>query len=70
MCKSKDCGGLGIINLEICNKSLLIKWKWRIVNDNSTISRGIIMHRYKNLEVKIFISDVCVINQDNLSGNT
>ncbi|KAI5404073.1 hypothetical protein KIW84_051277 [Lathyrus oleraceus] len=63
VCKSKDYGGVGIINLEVYNKALLMKWKWRIVNDSGAIWRGLIKHRYKNSEVNMFISDVCALNR-------
>lgn len=62
LCKPKECGGLRIKNLEAFNKSLLLKWKWRIVNDRSTVWRGLIRHRYKSSEVKMFISDKNAIN--------
>lgn len=39
-----------------------MKWKWRIVNDKCAIWRGLINHRYKNPEGKMFISDKSVIS--------
>lgn len=63
MCKSEECGGIGIINLEVFNKALLMKWKWRIVNDMGAIWRGFTKHKYNKPKVKMFISDVCAINR-------
>lgn len=34
MCKPKECGGLGILNLEIQNKCLLSKWLFKLVNED------------------------------------
>lgn len=31
---SKENGGLGVKNIELFNKSLLLKWKWRILQEN------------------------------------
>lgn len=29
-CLPRDCGGLGILNLEIMNTTLLAKWFWKL----------------------------------------
>jgi hypothetical protein len=33
VCREKKKGGLGVRDLEVVNKSLLLKWRWRLVND-------------------------------------
>lgn len=33
LCKPKECGGLGIQNLEIQNKCLLSKWLYKLINE-------------------------------------
>ena len=35
-CMPKDLGGLGIINLDIMNKSILAKWLWKIETESRT----------------------------------
>ena len=49
VCKSKKEGGLGIINLQNFNLSLLGKWIWKIKdsNDNS-VWKEMISNRYYN----------------------
>lgn len=32
LCMPKDCGGLGILDLNVMNKSLLCKWLWKLEN--------------------------------------
>lgn len=34
VCMSKENGGLGVKNIELFNKSLLLKWRWRILQEN------------------------------------
>lgn len=34
LCKPKECGGLGIQNLELQNKCLLSKWLYRLLNED------------------------------------
>ncbi|GMI64817.1 hypothetical protein HRI_000151000 [Hibiscus trionum] len=45
ICSSKSAGGLGVVNLEILNKSLLGKWIWRFGNEPSALWRKVISAR-------------------------
>jgi hypothetical protein len=36
ICLPKDCGGLGVLDLTIMNKSLLCKWLWKLENTKGT----------------------------------
>jgi hypothetical protein len=36
VCLPKDCGGLGVLDLTIMNKSLLCKWLWKFENTEGT----------------------------------
>jgi hypothetical protein len=33
VCTPKDLGGLGVLNLELMNISLLCKWLWKLENE-------------------------------------
>ncbi|KAI5411581.1 hypothetical protein KIW84_056590 [Lathyrus oleraceus] len=55
VCKPKEEGGLGIKNLELFNKALLLKWKWRIVKENDALWSEILRVRYINPKLKMFI---------------
>jgi hypothetical protein len=45
MCQPKDQGGLGIQNLEIQNECLLIKWLFKVVNEDGSWQR-ILRNKY------------------------
>jgi hypothetical protein len=45
MCKLKDQGGLGIQNLEIQNECLLIKWLFKLINEDGLWQR-ILRNKY------------------------
>ena len=34
MCRPRDQGGLGILDLEVQNKSLLSKWLFKLINED------------------------------------
>ena len=36
VCLPKECGGLGVLDLETMNKSLLCKWLWKLENTEGT----------------------------------
>ncbi|XP_049391971.1 uncharacterized protein LOC125856458 [Solanum stenotomum] len=44
--QSKSFGGLGVRNLKLYDKSLLIKWLWRFTQANQSLWREIILHKY------------------------
>lgn len=46
VCKPKECGGLGVTDLDLFNKSLLGKWEWRMLLDNNACWCDIIKSRY------------------------
>ncbi|KAL4302917.1 hypothetical protein GQ457_10G009840 [Hibiscus cannabinus] len=43
VCMSLLCGGLGVANLEIMNRSLLGKWFWRFGNEASSLWKRVII---------------------------
>ncbi|OMO53301.1 hypothetical protein CCACVL1_28737 [Corchorus capsularis] len=45
VCKPKDKGGLGILDLHIQNRALLNKWLWRFGNEKEGVWRKIIVER-------------------------
>jgi len=46
---SKERGGLGIRNLRIQNKSLLMKWLWRYTSEEGTLWKEVIVAKYGEL---------------------
>lgn len=46
---SKDKGGLGIKNLNLQNKSLLMKWLWRYTSEERALWNEMIMSKYGEL---------------------
>ena len=49
MCKSKNEGGLGFVNLHNLNMSLLGKWLWKFIDNNdSSVWKEIISNHYHN----------------------
>ena len=44
--KSKESGGLGIRRLEILNKSLLVKWNWRLAIEDNPSWKKLIKIKY------------------------
>lgn len=54
VCKLKNEGGLGIKNLELFNKALLPKWKWRHLVDVNSSWSEILSHRYGDISSFLF----------------
>lgn len=46
MCNSKSSSGLGVKDLRIFNLVLLSKWRWRILENVSSLWRDISSARY------------------------
>ena len=46
---SKERGGLGIRNLRIQNKSLLMRWLWRYTSEEGTLWKEVIVANYGKL---------------------
>jgi len=46
VCKSREAGGLGIINVRQFNLALLRKWIWRLNSDKGGLWREVIESRY------------------------
>ncbi|TYH21059.1 hypothetical protein ES288_A04G012500v1 [Gossypium darwinii] len=46
ICKPKENGGAGVVNLEIKNKVLLAKWRWRVMVDKNALWSKVILAKY------------------------
>jgi mannosylglycoprotein endo-beta-mannosidase len=49
VCRAKNKGGLGVRNLEVVNISLLMKWRWRLLNnDDPALWKDVLVAKYGN----------------------
>ncbi|KAK5834475.1 hypothetical protein PVK06_018354 [Gossypium arboreum] len=46
ICRPKENGGAGVVNLEIKNKALLAKWRWRVMVDKNALWSKVILAKY------------------------
>ena len=46
VCRHKSNGGLGIKDIRIMNVSLLVKWRWRLLNGNIALWKEVLEARY------------------------
>jgi hypothetical protein len=46
ICKTKNQGGLGIIDMELINKSLLINTAWNVITDKNPFLSNILKAKY------------------------
>ncbi|XP_038998009.1 uncharacterized protein LOC120123085 [Hibiscus syriacus] len=46
VCKSKEEGGLGVLNISNMNRALLGKWSWRFANERNVVWRRLICSKY------------------------
>jgi hypothetical protein len=47
VCQEKKKGGLGVRDLNVVNLSLLLKWKWRLLqNDDTALWKDVIVAKY------------------------
>ncbi|KAK2360340.1 hypothetical protein QL285_085620 [Trifolium repens] len=46
LCRSKECGGLGIKNLRLVNVSLLTKWRWRLLVAQESLWASVLKAKY------------------------
>ncbi|KAE8655306.1 2-succinylbenzoate--CoA ligase [Hibiscus syriacus] len=46
VCKSKEEGGLGVLNILNMNRALLGKWSWRFANERNAVWRRLICSKY------------------------
>jgi hypothetical protein len=52
VCKGKRKDGLGVRNLEVVNQSLLMKWRWRLLNrEDSALWKEVLVAKYGNVIV-------------------
>lgn len=51
MCMEKQQGGLGIKDVATFNKSLLGKWKWRILYEKESLWADLLRNGYENLQI-------------------
>ncbi|XP_058775701.1 uncharacterized protein LOC131649975 [Vicia villosa] len=67
VCKPKEKGGLGIRDVGEMNKSLLLKWKWRILKEDKAIWSNFLLLRYQNPKIKVLASCKEVLNREDSS---
>lgn len=46
ICRSKECGGLGIKNLSLMNKALLAKLTWRLIHNPNQLWAIVLISKY------------------------
>jgi hypothetical protein len=46
VCKPKSQGGLGVRDVGKANLSLLIKWRWRLLQEDEAVWKNVIVARY------------------------
>lgn len=74
VCQSKNKGGLGIKNLDLINKSLLAKWRWRFLTCKSETWVKLLEYRYGDLSqglsrthlghnMSIWWRDLCLLEE-------
>jgi hypothetical protein len=66
ICFPKEQGGLGVKNLAIFNKSLLGKWKWRVLSEDDAVWTELLQFRYGHLPSKL-LTGVTLSNDVNSS---
>ncbi|XP_058750809.1 uncharacterized protein LOC131623817 [Vicia villosa] len=64
VCKPKGKGGLGIRDVGEMNKSLLLKWKWRILKEDKAIWSRFLLLRYHIPKIKVLASSKDLLNRD------
>lgn len=70
VCKPQNQGGICIKDVEVVNKVLLCKWKWRILNKHNAIWGSFIRARYKSLKIKVLVGDKnAICNDDSIWWN-
>jgi hypothetical protein len=46
VCRTKECGGLGVKNLRLVNVSLLMKWRWRLLTSHDSLWSLVLKAKY------------------------
>nr|CAE04079.2 OSJNBb0032D24.9 [Oryza sativa Japonica Group] len=59
--RPKECGGLGIHNLELQNKCLLSKWVYKLINEEGV---------WQNLLMKKYLAKKCITQVDKQPGDS
>ena len=55
--RAKKDGGLGILNIVVHNRALLLKWLWRLQDEGTALWARIIHHKYSVIRIdNIFVS--------------
>lgn len=54
ICKSKECGGLGIKDIEGFNEALLGKWLWRLLENRDALWSKVLFSKYGNFLEAVF----------------
>ncbi|XP_017974450.1 PREDICTED: uncharacterized protein LOC108661541 [Theobroma cacao] len=45
VCNLKECGGIGMVDLEVKNRALMNKWIWRYENDRDSLWREVLVEK-------------------------
>lgn len=46
MCQPRSNGGLGVRDVKLVNLSLLVKWKWRLLNEEQPLWKKVLVDKY------------------------
>ena len=58
VCRPKDCGGLGLTNTKNMNIALILKWVWRLFQDDESIWHKLVVAKYPEAD-NIFAATSC-----------
>ena len=58
VCRPKECGGLGLTNTKNMNIALLLKWVWRLYQDDESIWHKVVVAKYPEAD-NIFAASPC-----------
>jgi hypothetical protein len=60
VCKPKHCGGLGVRDIRAVNISLLAKWRWRLLLDDTSLWKAVIKGKYGDLVIgRLEVAEEC-----------
>ena len=54
VCRPQECGGLGIVNSKLMNKALMLKWIWKLFQEEDVFWAQLVRAKYLNNNSDIF----------------